>query len=144
ESTSDGIIITNRAGHVVEANPAACAMHGYTREEFIGMARRDYVHPDSHHLLDRLRRDLRAGEVVETRATDLRKDGSTFSVEVRITSLLYRGEPHMLGVVRDVTERVQAYELLEQRVEERTRELTALLDLSREASAMLALDPLLD
>ena len=41
---------------------------------------------------------------------------------------MYRGELHVLGMVRDVTERVRAYELLEQRVDERTRELSALLE----------------
>ena len=38
ETASDGMIITDiETGRVVEANPAACEMHGYTREEFIGL-----------------------------------------------------------------------------------------------------------
>jgi PAS domain S-box-containing protein len=46
-------------------------------------------------------------------------------------------------VNQDITERVQAYQLLEQRVEERTRELSALLEVSRDVAAMLDLAPLL-
>jgi signal transduction histidine kinase len=43
---------------------------------------------------------------------------------------------------QDVTERLQAYQLLEQRVKERTRELSALLEVSRNVAAMLDLAPL--
>jgi len=45
-------------------------------------------------------------------------------VEVHAASFSYKGKPHLLAAVRDVTERVRARELLE----ERTRELSALLE----------------
>jgi signal transduction histidine kinase len=48
-----------------------------------------------------------------------------------------------MAVTRDITERRQAIELLERRVEERTRELAALLDLSRSVVSTLELEPLL-
>jgi signal transduction histidine kinase len=57
---------------------------------------------------------------------------------------MYQGRPHILAVVRDITERVQAYELLEQRVAERTRELSTLLDVSQNVASTLELHPLLD
>src|SRR5271157_3675527 len=38
DAANDGLIITDlETGLVVEANPAACMMHGYSREEFIGL-----------------------------------------------------------------------------------------------------------
>ena len=46
-------------------------------------------------------------------------------------------------MTQDITERKQAYELLQQRVEERTRELRALLDTSRNVASTLELQPLL-
>jgi PAS domain S-box-containing protein len=49
-----------------------------------------------------------------------------------------------VAVNQDITERVQAYQLLERRVEERTRDLSALLEVSRDVASMLELDPLLD
>jgi signal transduction histidine kinase len=49
----------------------------------------------------------------------------------------------MLAVVRDITERVEAYQLLEQRVQERTRELSALLEVSHNVTSTLELQPLL-
>jgi len=48
-----------------------------------------------------------------------------------------------IGVALDITERVQAYQLLEQRVQERTQELSALLEVSRNVASMLDLEPLL-
>ena len=36
EAASDGLVIYDvETDSIVEANPAACEMHGYTREEFI-------------------------------------------------------------------------------------------------------------
>ena len=51
ESAGDGMIISDlETGLVVDANPAACEMHGYTREEFIGLHLTAYIHPDSQPL----------------------------------------------------------------------------------------------
>ncbi|MEX2247761.1 MAG: GAF domain-containing protein [Dehalococcoidia bacterium] len=49
-----------------------------------------------------------------------------------------------LAVARDVTERVRAGELLEQRVEERTRELAALLDVAQRIASELSVAELVD
>ena len=48
------------------------------------------------------------------------------------------------GSVTDITDRVQAVELLEQRVQERTEDLSALLELSNSTALSLDLQPLLD
>jgi signal transduction histidine kinase len=49
----------------------------------------------------------------------------------------------MLAVVRDITEQLRAQQLLEQRVEERTRELSTLLEVSHNVASTLELRPLL-
>ena len=53
------------------------------------------------------------------------------------------GQPHVLSVVRDVTEREQAMRLLEQKVAERTRELTTLLEISNTVASTLELKSVL-
>ncbi|MDQ2743806.1 MAG: PAS domain S-box protein [Chloroflexota bacterium] len=143
EATSDGIIITDEEGCVAEANPAACAMHGYTREEFVGVHRTAYIHQDRHEPLARYDQAIAAGDRVRARSINVRKDGSAFPVELQGTRFLYKGRPHILAVLRDVTEQARAYELLEVRVIERTRELTTLLDVSRQVASTLQLEPLL-
>jgi PAS domain S-box-containing protein len=143
EATSDGIGINNMQGYVVEVNPAFCKMHGYTREEMIGMHPTTFIHPDSHHLFAEFMSTIDAGGTFQAQAVDVRKDGTPFNVEVHGSSFTYKGEPHTLGVVRDTTEHVQAYQLLEQRVEERTRELSTLLEVSSNVASTLDLEPLL-
>ena len=55
-ATVDGKIINDlESGLVVEANPAACRMHGYTREEFIGLQLITCVHPDSQYAFSDIR-----------------------------------------------------------------------------------------
>ncbi|HTD76163.1 MAG TPA: histidine kinase, partial [Chloroflexota bacterium] len=49
----------------------------------------------------------------------------------------------VVAMVEDITEQVQAHQLLEQRVEERTRELVTLLEVSRNVASTLELQPLL-
>ena len=48
----------------------------------------------------------------------LRVDGSSFEADVRVIPVRYRGEPHVLSVVRDITERKQAEAALQLREEQ--------------------------
>jgi PAS domain S-box-containing protein len=122
EATSDGLFITDlETGIVLEANPAACRMHGY--ESMVGLHPTDFIHPNSHHLLDGYVAAVRAGREFRSQAHGIRRDGSIIDVEAIGRSFIYQGRPAILGVVRDVTENARAYQLLEQRVDERTREI---------------------
>jgi len=103
EAVTDGLIILDAAGEVVEANPAACAMHGYSREEFLALEPREYIHPDHHWQFEEFLRSLQAGRSFHVRALDLRRDGTPFEVEVRGTRFPYKGRLHLLAVLRDVS-----------------------------------------
>jgi PAS domain S-box-containing protein len=144
EATGDGLVITDMDGNLVDANPAFCSMHGYDScEELVGRHATTWIHPDYHRLLEEYAATIQAGGQFQAQAVDVRKDGSSFPVEIHGSAFAYRDELHALLVVRDVTERVQAYKLLERRVEERTRELSTLLELSRDVASTLELEPLL-
>ncbi|HZP56364.1 MAG TPA: GAF domain-containing protein [Dehalococcoidia bacterium] len=142
ESTTDGLVIVDIDGKVVEANPAMCAMHGYTRAEFLALPPLGYLDPAymarRHDYAQRVRE---RGEA-RARSRDRRRDGSTFPVDVYGTLFSYRGKPHILSVVRDITEQEEAERLLERRVEDRTRELRALVDVSRDVASTLDLQRL--
>lgn len=140
EATSDGVIIHAAGGRIVEANPAACDMHGYAYDELIGMDSTRLFAPGQ--FADALKWVL-AGAPVDVQSTNRRKDGTPLEVEIRATLFMYRGEPHMLSVVRDITERVQAFQTLEQRVAERTRELSTLLTASNNITSTLDLERLI-
>lgn len=145
EASSDGLIISDpETGLVLEANPAMCRMHGYQYDEFIGLHRSVFVHPESYPVLQGYVDTIRKGGEYRIRAKDVRKDGSTLHVEVHGAPILYRGKPAVLGVVRDVTSAVQAYELLEKRVAQRTQELSALLEISHNMTSIRDLPSVLE
>lgn len=144
QSSSDGLIITDPdTGGIVQANPAACAMHGYPPEVFVRLHPTEYIHPDYHYQFDEYQRALKAGERFRAQVVHLRRDGSPFHVSVHGTGVAFGGRLHFLAVLRDITEQVESQQLLERRVGERTRELSALLQFQRRVAATLDLDPLL-
>jgi PAS domain S-box-containing protein len=142
EATSDGIIITDIDGFVVEANPAACALFGYTRDEFIGLKADAYIHPDYHAGIPEYVETIKRDGSIRVRIVNVRNNGSSFPADIRGTTFLYWGKPRVLAMVRDVTEQVKAQELLEGRVAERTRELSTLLEVSRQVASTLRFEPL--
>jgi PAS domain S-box-containing protein len=135
EATSDGLIVNDLdTGLVVEVNPAFCRMHGYEYDELIGIHPTTFIHPDDHYLFAEYIDAVSEGGEFRARAREIHKDGSIFHVEVHGTTFLFRGRPHVLGVLRDVSNEVEATRLLERRVAERTRELASLLSLANQAA----------
>ena len=130
-------------GQLVEFNPAMAHMHGYTVDEFRQIQPGQFIHPDSQPLFADYMDTVKTGREYRCRAVDVRKDGSLFYVEVVGTPFTLRGQPHAFAIVRDISAQVEAEQLLEQRVTERTRELSTLLDVSRNVASTLELDPLL-
>jgi len=143
ESVNDGLFIDTIEGEMIDFNPAVARMHGYTVEEFRDVPTMQIIHPDSLHLFQEFVETVKTGREYRCRAIDVRKDGSLFPVEVTGTPIMFRGQRHMLAVLHDITTQVQAEQLLEQRVIERTRELSTLLDVSRNVASTLEIEPLL-
>ena len=143
EATSDGLVIADLDGNVKEVNPAFASALGYTPEELVGMDPRKWIHPSSHPNLEEYLARVRAGERFHSEGLQVRKDGSVFPADVNESPFTYNGQRHTLAIIRDVTERVRSRELLEQRVEERTRELATLLEVSSNVASTLELKPLL-
>jgi len=130
ESVRDGLIIFDDDGNIVEANPEACRAHGYSRDEFLKLNGKDLVHPNYYSNFKRFKDQLTSGDQFSAESVNLRKDGSTFHVEVRGTNFSYNGKLHRLAVVRDITERRKAEEMLRryELIISSSTELMALLD----------------
>lgn len=140
EAATDGLIINDLAtGRIVEVNPALCRMHGYRRDELIGSLPTKFIHPDDHPLFTDFADTVRHGHEFRARRRDVTKDGRIFDVEVRGIQVPFRGRPHMLGVVRDITEEAAAYRLLEERVASRTHELSGLLAVAGRLASVIDL-----
>ena len=125
-------------GLVVEANPAACMMYGYSRNEFIGLPLSSYIHLGSPH---RFTSYVQAVQSQATLQVHMRRDGSPFHVEIIGAIYPDRGRSYLLSIVRDVSQRVRSEQLLQQRVDARTREQSALLEISQTLASALELQP---
>ncbi len=91
-------------------NPAGARLFGYEPEEIIGrLGPTDLTYPEDRPLVRENIRKRLTGEVEAVRYTfrGLRKDGSVFYVEVLGHRIQYQGRTAILGMLIDVTERVQ-------------------------------------
>ncbi|MHC4860673.1 MAG: hybrid sensor histidine kinase/response regulator, partial [Planctomycetota bacterium] len=108
EASSDAFFILDTDGIVVDVNPAGCVMHGKSRQEMIGHPARELAHLDSQDQFAEFMREVSEGEFFQTEAVELRKDGTSFDIEVLGMPFDYQGKPHILAVIRDITERKRA------------------------------------
>lgn len=109
ESTSDGLVIHDlETSEVIEANPAACRMHSYAYENFVGLHPSAFVHGHSLPLFEEAIATIQAGIQHECQLTIQRRNGTFFEAEVFGTSISYGGKLCALLVIRDVSERRQA------------------------------------
>lgn len=138
ESAGEGIYGLDLEGKTIFANPASAKMIGYEPEELIGKLQHAILHhtrPDGTHYP---REECPIYEAFKTGTTHhvddevfWKKDGTSFPVEYTSTPMWNEGK--LIGAVvvfKDITDRRQAEqeirrlnEGLEQKVEERTREL---------------------
>lgn len=142
DAATDGLILADLVdGRVIEANPAACTMHGHKPEQFIGLLPGSYINTVDQDAFGNFLRSLQPGAPSSTQLQHVRRNGSRFHAEWRGTTLLYRGRLCLLGVVRDVSRRIQADERLRRHVEARTREQSALLEISHTLASTLEFRP---
>jgi two-component system nitrate/nitrite sensor histidine kinase NarX len=142
ESASDGLLIVDmELDRVLEANSAACEMHGYTRQEFIGLNPAVYMLPESHALFKEQVQTAGPGSVFESLLIHRRKDGSPFQVEVRGSVISYREQPCLLIIVRDVSQRIQTEKNLGEKIETQMREQATLLAISHTLASTLEFQP---
>jgi PAS domain S-box-containing protein len=144
ESTTNGLIITDLEGNLVDFNPAASDLHGYSPEEFRSLQPDDFINSASLPTFVEFLETVKTNKHFRGYASDIKKDGTLINIEAFGTLFQYRGKPHALAVIRDITEEVKAYQLLEQRVHDRTQELSTLLEVSQSFVTTLELDFLLN
>src|SRR5437762_12910474 len=111
DSALDCIIVMNASGRVVEFNPAAERVFGYTREEAVGQELAELIIPAA--LRERHRQGLQhylktgEGPVLGRRIeiTAVRADGSEILVELAITPFRIQDQQAFTAYLRDITQR---------------------------------------
>jgi PAS domain S-box-containing protein len=110
---------------IVDCNAATCLMNGYSREELIGHSIDILNAPGTQAERTTYLNQVREAGNLKTEAQHRHKNGTIFPVEIS-TAMIKAGERELvIGIDRDVTERVQAEKEL-QESEERYRQLVEL------------------
>ncbi len=119
-ASADALVLRDARFRAVEVNPAYATLTGYSREEVMA-ADSVLTQPDAA-VRARFRAEhalALAGKELRFEVNARRKDGRALQAEVRGTPMMYRGQPHVLYAVRDISERNAA----EQRRSELERQL---------------------
>jgi len=111
-AASDAMILWDAKGHMVDVNPAAWKMGGYTREEFLNKPFDEHIHPSSIGTYEKFKHDVATVKSAATETRVVRKDGTIIDLESRSIPMPYRGEPHILTITRDITEQKRSAEEL--------------------------------
>ena len=117
ESAGDAIFIVEaegpEPGRVVDANPAAAEMHGYTLDELLKLNLvKDLDAPDAATSApDRIERILQ-GEWVQAEINHVKKDGTVFPVEINAGLLEFMDCKYILAVDRDISDRKKMENLI--------------------------------
>ncbi|MDR6878696.1 diguanylate cyclase (GGDEF)-like protein/PAS domain S-box-containing protein [Bacillus sp. 3255] len=119
ESAIDGILMFKSQGRIIEFNPAAEAIFGYTRSEAIHRTIFDLlflIDQDGEEAASLYRQLTQLAETIigkRFEVTAYRADRTPFPVEIIITSLVNEGEMIYTAYLRDLTERKKSEELIQ-------------------------------
>jgi PAS domain S-box-containing protein len=105
ELTSEGVaLIDPETSRIIGANPAMCALFGYTENEFSSLTPEDITAPEAKGIMrDALSRLRAGGLVADYEGVSVRKDGSAIRVIVRCRQLTWKGNRVFYVTFKDVT-----------------------------------------
>ncbi len=123
EQSLDGIfLIEPETKAILEANPTYQRLLGYTADELAGLTLYDVTATERETVDENVRQILSEGHSALGERQHRRRDGSLVDVEVSVSLISYSGKKVLCAVVRDISARKQAEEMV-RRERERYREL---------------------
>jgi two-component system sensor kinase FixL len=116
ESAVDGIIVIDSKGIVELYNPAAAKLFGYQPSEIIGhnismLMPSPYREQHDEYLRNFITTGVKKIIGIGREVVGRRKDGTTFPMELAVSEMRVGNECKFTGVVRDITERKEIYEM---------------------------------
>lgn len=111
-NSRDAIIVIEaegpNRGRIVSANPTAAEMHGYTIEEMVGMPIENLNSPNTAALADKRISETLSENRQSFEVEHIRKDGSTFWLEVTASAIYTAGRRLILAIERDLSDKHEA------------------------------------
>ncbi|MFH0976474.1 MAG: PAS domain S-box protein [Spirochaetota bacterium] len=138
ESANDVVLIhkineDGKPGHFLEVNEVACRRLGYSREEFSRLSPFELDDPKFRGQIPNIMESLRTRGYAVFETAHITKDGRSIPVEISTKAVNLKGEPYLISIARDITERKKA----EARLRKESERGNILLSLYKE-SKMLA------
>jgi PAS domain S-box-containing protein len=106
----DAMVLWDAQLRRVDINPAYEHLFGLTREQVLAGTGFEHLPVEYTEVRRELVRRSLAGERCQVELESIRRDGQRLHVEVRTIPIQHRGEPHVLAIVRDITERKEREE----------------------------------
>lgn len=104
ESSPEAIFVEDLYGNVLDANPAACRLHGLASAELIGKNIIDLVPVEKRGEVVRDFPRLARGEIVHLEGMSVAQDGHSIPVAISAGRIEYQSKPALLLHVRDMSE----------------------------------------
>jgi PAS domain S-box-containing protein len=105
------------SGRFLFLNQRACELYGYTMREGLELTVWNVLSSEDHeHIKNRIQERVKGNKLgpdIQT-YTAVRKDGSTFRLEVSSSLIIFQDRPAVQGIFRDVTERERLKRQLQQ------------------------------
>jgi PAS domain S-box-containing protein len=108
EGSMDGFYVTNTTGHLLEVNPAFCAMLGYTQLEILHKNDELLCPEEAREFLMQQRRSIRQHQWGSFELNFLSKNGAIVIVEISSNFVQQATEGLYFNFARDITRRKQA------------------------------------
>ena len=122
EHAQEALLLENLEGKILDANPGATRLLGYSREELIGLPVDKLLPPYRRKQFPQTMERLRRQGRLQGRFECIRKDGTAIQAELDVSLIQVAGKDRFLAMVRDITERSRAETQLRE-AEERYRSL---------------------
>ncbi len=118
EANSDSITIfrideTNgMPSNMLEMNDNTAKLTGYSKEEMLQMTALDFEVDPSIEIIQKRIVDLQAKGFTSFETNIKHKDGHLIDAEVKVIVFNYKGQTALMNIIRDITERKQAEEVI--------------------------------
>lgn len=108
EQANEAILFIRADGQIMDANESAEKLYGYSREELLRLNVQVLRSPEEQSQVQSLLQMAKEGLHFECR--HVTRDGKFFPVEVSSKGATLNGQPMILGIIRDTSERKKAEE----------------------------------